>query len=261
MVICPLETNTVYPYVSTDPLVWFIGEAPGEEEDKQGIPFVGRAGKLLRQWLHKFKLTDHIALGNACMHRPYDVGPEGTRINWNRDPTEEEIEACLPVLEKYLSRHKPMFVVFVGGVSAKALGGYKGTVGRMVGRWSEWKGIPCTVIYHPSAFLRPIAKSKRSEMELMNFGVLASIAKQCGLAVANERAEATGPCKENDSVSAVGSMGWCLPHLRGYALAKIVNHGWPRMMAGGKVKKDLNWCGFLREATVEELEEVVRLLK
>src|SRR3990167_10071657 len=128
MTDCPLRTNSVYPWLSENPLVFLIGEAPGEEEDKTGIPFVGRAGKKLRSWLPKFKLDDCFAVGNACLHRPYDESPDGTRTKWNRVPTEQEMSACKPILDRYLSRAQSKVVVFVGGTSAKFLGEYKGTV-------------------------------------------------------------------------------------------------------------------------------------
>src|SRR3990167_6155943 len=239
---CPLQTNSIYPWLSENPLLFLIGEAPGEEEDRQGIPFVGRAGKKLRSWLPKFKLDDCFAVGNACLHRPYDESPDGTRTNWNRVPTEQEMSACKPILDRYLSRAQSKVVVFVAGTSAKFLGEYKGTVGRMVGRWKEYNGIPCTVIYHPSALLRPMAKAKREDMERMNFSVLQEVAARLGLSTE----------QSNSDVD--------IRILRGQVLAKIVNAGWPRMMAAGKVRGGWKWCAYLREASSQELSSLIRIL-
>ena len=253
---CPLRTNSVYPWLSENPLVFLIGEAPGEEEDKTGIPFVGRAGKKLRSWLSKFKLDDCFAVGNACLHRPYDESPDGTRTNWNRVPTEQEMAACKPILDRYLSRAQSKVVVFVGGTSAKFLGEYKGTVGRMVGRWKEYNGIPCTVIYHPSALLRPMAKAKRDDMERMNFSVLQEVAIRLGLSA--EQSISDGVCKECGEPAEAAHL--CIRHLRGLVLAKIVNAGWPRMMAAGKVREGWKWCQYLREASPQELASLLPLL-
>ena len=261
---CPLKTNSVYPSTSEPTLVFFVGEAPGEEEDKLGVPFCGKAGRLLRLWLRAFNLHDGAGCGNACLHRPYDELPDGTRINYNRVPTEQEMSACVPILERFIERAHPQFIVFVGGTSAKFLGGYKGTVGSMVGRWKEYKGIPCTVIYHPSALLRPMAKAKRKEWERVNFSVLREISVKLGLS-RDETTYSEGPCNagafyDNPCGEPSEAMGLCIRHLRGLAVAKIVNAGWPRIVASGKVRSGLKWTAYLREATAQQLAELLSIL-
>ncbi|URA10420.1 uracil-DNA glycosylase [Thermospira aquatica] len=127
------------------PLV-FVGEAPGEEEDNQGLPFVGRAGKLLTETLSKFGVSrSEVYICNILKHRPPG----------NRTPTEEETIACTPFLRKQLEIIQPKLIVALGNSAAKYLLSTEEGITRTRGR--EHKSIldfPVFPTFHPAAVLR-----------------------------------------------------------------------------------------------------------
>ncbi len=109
--ICDSECGQLFPGTTTvigrgslNPKVAFIGEAPGAEEDKQGLPFVGRSGKLLDEWIAYLGLSDEYYITNVVKNRPPN----------NRNPTTEEIAVCRPWLAKQLEVLNPEIVVCVG---------------------------------------------------------------------------------------------------------------------------------------------------
>ncbi len=156
---CPLKdtaTNMVFGKGNPDAELVFIGEAPGAEEDKQGIPFVGRAGKELDKYLRNIGLTiDDVYIANILKYRP----PK------NRDPSTSEIESHAPYLLKQLHIIKPKVIATLGNYSTKfALGGWtvKGIksvkgITTLHGQKHTVKldGIFSTLIplYHPAAML------------------------------------------------------------------------------------------------------------
>ncbi len=127
------------------PLV-FVGEAPGEEEDNQGLPFVGRAGKLLTETLRKFGVSrSQVYICNILKHRPPG----------NRTPTEEETIACTPFLRQQLQIIQPRLIVALGNSAAKYLLATEEGITRTRGR--EHKSIldfPVFPTFHPAAVLR-----------------------------------------------------------------------------------------------------------
>jgi uracil-DNA glycosylase family 4 len=130
-----------------DPLLFIIGEGPGEEEDKTGHPFIGKAGKYLDKWLAAIGLDRHTNcfISNIVKCRP----PH------NRDPREEESSACLPYLEKQISIVKPRALLCVGRIASQILTGRLSTSIRVI-RDSQYRyrGIPLIATFHPSAVLR-----------------------------------------------------------------------------------------------------------
>jgi uracil-DNA glycosylase len=123
----------------------FIGEAPGEEEDRSGIAFVGRAGKLLTQWIHSIGLNrEAVYICNIIKCRPPG----------NRNPNEGEISACSPFLYKQLDMLQPKLIVTMGNVATKTL--IPGAMGimRMRGKLINFKGTPLLPTFHPSFLLR-----------------------------------------------------------------------------------------------------------
>ena len=137
----------------------FIGEAPGAEEDKAGLPFCGPSGQLLDTMLRHIGLTraTDFYITNVCFWRPPG----------NRTPTEEEIEICRPLVEKHIALVNPKRLVLVGGVAAKALLRSEQGITRLRGQTFTYKNgfmaapIPTHAIYHPSYLLRqPIAKKQ-----------------------------------------------------------------------------------------------------
>jgi len=131
----------------------FVGEAPGEDEDLQGIPFVGRAGQLLtRIILNGMKMRrEDVYICNIIKCRPPG----------NRNPSASEIFRCLPFVERQLEIIQPKVICALGAVAAQALLNTDEPIGRLRGRWHDWRGIPMMVTYHTAYLLRtPAAKPK-----------------------------------------------------------------------------------------------------
>ena len=125
--------------------IMIIGEAPGAEEDKQGIPFVGRAGKLLTDILKAIQLTrDEIYIANILKCRP----PA------NRNPLPSEMELCMPYLYKQIELIKPKVILLLGLVAANGLLKLKTSLTKMRGNVFELQGVKTMVTYHPAALLR-----------------------------------------------------------------------------------------------------------
>jgi len=145
---CPLgATRTKFVYARGNPKadVMFIGEAPGRDEDLQGEPFVGRAGKLLDKILAAIKFDpDEVYIANILKCRP----PE------NRDPLLDEMNTCLPHLMEQIHLVRPKIVCALGRIAAQALLKTTTPLGKRRKKWHEFDGIPFIVTYHPAALLR-----------------------------------------------------------------------------------------------------------
>ncbi len=143
--------------------VMLIGEAPGRDEDQQGIPFVGRAGQLLNKMLLAINLRrEDVYITNVVNWRPLD----------NRTPNDEEILEFLPFLQRQIDIIKPKFIFLLGGVAAKAILSTPLTLGKLRGEWHEYKslnleeGIPTIASYHPAFLLRSPQYKKHSWEDL-----------------------------------------------------------------------------------------------
>ncbi len=137
-----------------------IGEGPGADEDLQGKPFVGRAGKLLDRMIAAAGLEGRVFITNTVFWRPPG----------NRTPTPAEQLACQPFLERAIALVAPRVLLLVGGAAAKAVLGRSEGILSLRGRWSEWKSqdgnleIPALPTLHPAFLLRqPGAKKKAWE--------------------------------------------------------------------------------------------------
>lgn len=138
-------TNLVFGVGNTNADLLIIGEAPGEQEDKQGEPFVGRAGQLLNKIIESIGFTrDDIYIANILKHRPPN----------NRDPLPEERERSLPVLLKQIDIINPKIILCLGRISAQTLLETNGAMKDMRGMFHPWRGYELTVTYHPAALLR-----------------------------------------------------------------------------------------------------------
>jgi DNA polymerase len=150
---------------SPDARIFFVGEAPGAEEEVQGEPFVGPAGQLLNRMIAGMGLArGEVYIGNIMNWRPeLPVGPDGNQSG-NRPPTPEEMAYCLPYLLAQIDIVAPSILVALGATAAQGLLG-AGTfraLGEIRGRWREFAGVPLMVTYHPSYILRnPTNRSKR----------------------------------------------------------------------------------------------------
>ena len=154
---CPLKAtamNTVFADGNPQAQVMLIGEAPGEDEDRQGKPFVGVSGKLLDRMLAQIGLDrGKVYITNILPWRPPG----------NRSPTQAEIAACLPFLERHVELVRPKLLVALGGVSAKTLLNRPEGITRLRGQWRSYEGtgaaVPLMPMLHPAYLLRnPIAK-------------------------------------------------------------------------------------------------------
>jgi DNA polymerase len=125
--------------------VMFIGEAPGADEDAQGLPFVGRAGKLLTKMIEAIKMSrDEVYIGNILKCRPPG----------NRDPRPEEIEVCEPILIRQIEIIKPKVICALGRISGQTLLRTKSSLGALRGKVHDYHGVKLIVTYHPAALLR-----------------------------------------------------------------------------------------------------------
>lgn len=125
--------------------IMFIGEAPGNEEDIQGRPFVGEAGQLLNRLINKmgFKRED-VYIANIVKCRP----------PFNRDPEEDEIKTCYPFLKRQIEIISPHIIVSLGRISAWTLLQTKIPITRLRGKFYEYEGIPLMPTFHPAYLLR-----------------------------------------------------------------------------------------------------------
>lgn len=123
----------------------FIGEGPGEEEDKTGRPFVGAAGQYLDKWIPGIGLKrQDCFIANIVKCRPPS----------NREPHPDEISACFPYLERQIKAVRPRAICCLGRISAHVMLQSSASLGQLRGRVHDWRGIPLVVTYHPSAVLR-----------------------------------------------------------------------------------------------------------
>ena len=146
-----------------DAKVMFIGEAPGRDEDMQGLPFVGRAGQLLNKMLAAINLKrEDVYITNVVNWRPPD----------NRTPTDEEILQFLPFLQEQIDVINPDYIFLLGGVAAKAILSTPLTLGKLRGSWHEYqslqlnKTIDTIASYHPAFLLRSPQYKKASWEDL-----------------------------------------------------------------------------------------------
>lgn len=147
------RTQTVFGVGRRDAELLVIGEAPGADEDRQGEPFVGRAGQLLNAMLRAIGLPrKEVYIANILKCRPPG----------NRDPQPEEASACTPYLSRQIALVRPRAILAVGRISAQWLLQSDAPIGRLRGRVFQYgeSGTPLIVTYHPAYLLRsPLAKA------------------------------------------------------------------------------------------------------
>jgi DNA polymerase len=144
--------NLVFGVGNLDADIFFCGEAPGADEEIQGIPFVGRAGQLLTKIILAMDLTrEQVYISNIMNWRPEMPTEYG-----NRPPTQEEMEYCLPYLRAQVDIIKPKAIVALGATATNGLLGYDSQrkISLSRGQWYEFQSIPLMVTFHPSYLLR-----------------------------------------------------------------------------------------------------------
>ena len=167
-------TNTVFADGNPASRIIFIGEAPGRDEDRQGLPFVGRAGKLLDKMMAAIHLDRSSAyITNVLNWRP----PE------NRDPSPEEAAMCLPFLRRHIELVNPGLIILLGAVAARHVMGFSEGIMKLRGRWLEYRVgeimVPVLPTLHPAYLLRQPAHKKlawrdlqAAEQKLISLGLL-----------------------------------------------------------------------------------------
>jgi uracil-DNA glycosylase family 4 len=154
--------NTCFSRGSADARIMLIGEAPGRDEDLQGKPFVGRAGKLLDRMLGSIGLDEsHIYITNTIYWRPPG----------NRTPTAQEIESCAPFLSRQIELLSPDVMVLLGGAAAKHILGVTEGIMRLRGKWKIYKApgrdIPTLATLHPAFLLRKPQEKRYAWRDLL----------------------------------------------------------------------------------------------
>ncbi len=135
-----------------------MGEGPGAEEDRQGMPFVGESGQLLDQMLKALGLERH--------HQVYIANVVKCRPPHNRTPTTEECQHCMPYLTRQIHLLQPRLIVALGRVAAHALLSTDQPLGRLRGETFHFQGIPVRVTWHPAYLLRNPADKARAWEDL-----------------------------------------------------------------------------------------------
>lgn len=161
-------THTVFADGNPRADIMLIGEAPGADEDRQGLPFVGLSGQLLN------RMFAAIGYDRTCLYISNIIPwrPPG-----NRQPTTEETTVCLPFVERHIALVQPKVLVFVGGVAAKTLLRSQEGITRMRGKWLTYHNpyletpIKAYAIYHPAYLLRSPGQKRYAWMDLLKLKI------------------------------------------------------------------------------------------
>lgn len=161
--------NTVFARGNAEASIMIVGEAPGREEDEEGLPFVGQSGRLLDRMFASIGLgPDDVYISNIVNWRPPG----------NRNPTQEEIAICLPLVERHIALKAPEILILTGGVSAQSLLRVASGITRIRGQWHQYavkdpageptgaevKAMP---LFHPSYLLRRPAEKRMAWADLL----------------------------------------------------------------------------------------------
>ena len=156
--LCERRTNSVFGVGDREADWMLIGEAPGENEDKLGEPFVGQAGKLLDSMLHAVALSreDNVFIANVIKCRPPG----------NRNPELDEVARCEPYLKRQVELVKPKLIVALGRFAAQSLLKTEASIASLRGRVHDYQGVPVIVTYHPAYLLRSLPDKAKAWADL-----------------------------------------------------------------------------------------------
>ena len=156
--LCETRHHVVFGVGNPKAQVMFVGEGPGENEDLQGEPFVGRGGQLLDEMLELIDLSrdKNVYIANMVKCRP----PH------NRDPLNTEQDACIGWLRRQTALLRPKLIVCLGRIAAKAIIKEDFKITAEHGKWFQRGGVQMTAIYHPSALLRDVEKRPETFVDL-----------------------------------------------------------------------------------------------
>jgi len=172
------KTNYVPGEGHISPEILFIGEGPGETEDKFGRPFIGKAGQLLEKIIEKMGYSrETVFIGNIVKCRPPN----------NRDPQKEEVDACIPFLEEQIKILRPKVIVCLGKVALNNLLNTNHAISKVRGKLFHYMGIPVIPTYHPAFILH---KKEREEISRVKWETWNDMKKV--LALVNGEADVEG---------------------------------------------------------------------
>ena len=153
------RTNVVFGVGARDAEILLVGEGPGQHEDEQGVPFVGRAGQLLDDMLEIIGLDrTKVYIANIVKCRPPN----------NRDPLNVEQDACIRWLRRQTALLRPKLIICLGRIAAKVIIKEDFRITAEHGQWFERNGVQMTAIYHPSALLRDVSKRPETFSDLLS---------------------------------------------------------------------------------------------
>jgi DNA polymerase len=159
-----MATNTVFSDGSSDSKIMIIGEAPGNHEDLQGIPFCGDSGKLLNEMFKAIGISrENLYITNTLFWRPPG----------NRKPTEDELAMCKPFVEKHIFLMKPKLIVLMGATAMADIMKFKDPISKMRGKFFDYQNhylenpIKTTILFHPSYLMRQSDKKRLAWQDLL----------------------------------------------------------------------------------------------
>jgi DNA polymerase len=170
--LAPTRTNVVFSRGNPTAKLFFIGEAPGADEDTEGVPFVGRAGQLLDKMI--------VAMGLQPEKDVYVANIIKCRPPGNRRPEPSEMELCIPYLHEQIDNVGPSVIVALGNTAVAGLLGSKLGITKLRGQWKLYRGkIPVMPTYHPSYLLRP--SPQQPEAKKQTWEDLQAVMKALGM--------------------------------------------------------------------------------
>ena len=174
--LCEQRTHTVFGEGDPDAKIFFIGEGPGETEDRTGRPFVGRAGELLTKMIAGMGLKrEQVFIANIVKCRPPN----------NREPAPDEVATCTPYLERQIEIVRPKVIITLGRPAAQYMLQTKNSMGRLRGNWQSWRGIKLMPTFHPAYILR----NDTRETKAMVWSDLKAVMAELGMALPQSRAQ------------------------------------------------------------------------
>ena len=169
--LCRTRANVVFGVGNREADIMFVGEGPGEQEDLQGVPFVGPAGKLLDDML------SIIDLDRTCCYIANIVKCRPPR---NRDPQEDEQDACFGYLKEQIELVRPKIIVCLGRIAAQRLIRPDFRITREHGAWFQGGQVWLTAIYHPSDLLRDLSKRPETFDDLLQIRDRLAVLREMG---------------------------------------------------------------------------------
>ncbi|MEP7354691.1 MAG: uracil-DNA glycosylase [Acidobacteriota bacterium] len=158
--LCEQRNKIVFGSGNEQARLVFVGEGPGADEDKEGQPFIGRAGQLLTQMIDGTASKEGLQIQRKDV---YICNVLKCRPPENRAPMPDEMEMCGQFLFRQLMAIRPTAIMALGSTAAKALLGTKEGVTKLRGKWHKWHDLPLMVTYHPSYLLRPYNQDAKRE--------------------------------------------------------------------------------------------------